>query len=61
MLEYRGYKISSSSTPIFMWGCESLGNVIDGRLDHPRRTHRGKIFNAMKEAQAHGPELVESG
>jgi len=30
MLEYKGFKISGSSTPMYMEGCESLGSVCKG-------------------------------
>jgi hypothetical protein len=34
MLEYKGFKISGTSTPTYMEGCESRGSVCEpGRLD----------------------------
>ena len=61
MLEYKGYKISGNSTPIYMEGCESRGSVFK-----PARTAsvievariEGQIFKTMKEAEAHGLELA---
>jgi hypothetical protein len=61
MLEYKGYKISSSSTPMYMEGCESLGSVCkpgrNGSVIEIARIE-GKIFKTMKEAEAHGLELA---
>ena len=61
MLEYKGYKISGSSTPMYMEGCESLGSVCkpgrNGSVIEVARIE-GKIFNTMKEAEAHGLELA---
>ena len=52
MLEYKGYKISGESIPMYMEGCESRGSVCEvGRIE-------GKIFNTMKEADAYGLELA---
>ena len=60
MLEYEGFKISGSSTPMYMEGCESLGSVCkphhNGSVIEVARI-AGKIFNRMKEAEAHGLEL----
>ena len=60
MLEYKGYKISGTSTPIYMEGVRVLalfqtrpsGSVIEvAQIE-------GKIFKTMKEAEAHGLELA---
>lgn len=61
MLEYKGYKISGSSTLMYMEGCESLGSVCkpdrNGSVIEVARIE-GKIFKTMKEAEAHGLELA---
>jgi hypothetical protein len=60
MLKYKGYKIDGSSIPMYMSGCESLGTVYrNGRAESIIEVARieGKIFNTMKEAEAHGLEL----
>ena len=57
MLQYKGFKISGSSTPMYMKGCESLGSVgKPGRSGSVIGVARieGKIFNTMKEAEANG-------
>ena len=63
MLEYKGYKISGSSIPMYMEGCESLGSVCKpgraGSIIEVARI-RGKIFKTMKEAEAHGLQLAKS-
>ena len=62
MLEYKGYKISGTSTPIYMEGCESRGSVFKlaraGSIIELARIE-GKIFKTMKEAEAHGLELAK--
>ena len=61
MLEYKGYKISGTSTPMYMEGCESLGSVCKpGRGSSIIEVARieGKIFKTMKEAEEHGLELA---
>ena len=61
MLEYKGFKISGTSTPIYMKGCESRGSVFKaaraGSIIELVRVE-GKIFKTMKEAEAHGLELA---
>ncbi len=57
----KGYKITGSSTPMYMEGCESLGSVCKpGRSGSVIEVARieGKIFKTMKEAEAHGLELA---
>ena len=64
MLEYKGYKISGSSIPMYMEGCESLGSVCK-----PDRNGsvievaciEAKIFKTMKEGETHGLDWRESG
>ena len=60
MLEYKGFKISGSSIPMYMEGCESLGSVCkpgrNGSVIEIARIE-GKIFKTM-EAEAHGLELA---
>jgi hypothetical protein len=61
MLEYKGFKISGDSIPMYMQGCESLGTVYrNGRAGSIIEVARieGKIFKTMKEAEAHGLELA---
>jgi hypothetical protein len=62
MLEYKGYKISGSSTPVYMEGCESGGSVFKsaraGSIIELARIE-GKIFKTVKEAEAHGLELAQ--
>jgi hypothetical protein len=61
MLEYKGYKISGESIPMYMEGCESRGSVCKpGRGSSIIEVARieGKIFNTMKEAEAHGLVLA---
>jgi hypothetical protein len=61
MLEYKGYKISGTSTPIYMEGCESRGSFFKparaGSIIEVARIE-GKAFKTMKEAEAHGLELA---
>jgi hypothetical protein len=61
MLDYKGYKISGSSIPMYMEGCESFGTVYRnsraGSIIEVARIE-GKIFNTMKEAESHGLELA---
>jgi hypothetical protein len=61
MLEYKGYKISGESIPMYMEGCESRGSVCKpargGSIIEIARIE-GKIFPTMKEAEAHGLELA---
>ena len=56
MLEYK-YKISGTSTPIYMEGCESRGSVFKparaGLIIEVARID-GKILKTMQEAEAHG-------
>ena len=62
MLEYKGYKISGESIPMYMSGWESLGRVYrPGRAVSIIQLARikGKIFQTMKEAEAHGLELAK--
>ena len=62
MLEYKGYKISGTSTPIYMEGCELRGSVFKparaGSIIELARIE-GKIFKTIKEAEAHGLELAK--
>jgi hypothetical protein len=61
MLEYKGYKISGESRPMYLEGCESRGSVCKpGRNGSVLEVARieGKIFKTMKEAEAHGLELA---
>ena len=62
MLEYKGYKISGTSTPIYMEGCESRGSVFKparaGSIIELARIE-AKIFKTIKEAEAHGLELAK--
>ena len=61
MIEYKGFKISGTSTPIYMEGCESRGPVCKparaGSIIEVARIE-GKIFKTMKEAEAHGLALA---
>jgi hypothetical protein len=61
MLEYKGFKISGTYTPIYMEGCESRGSVFKparaGSIIEVARIG-GKTFKTMKEAEAHGLELA---
>jgi hypothetical protein len=61
MLEYKGYKIAGESIPMYMAGCESLGTVYrkgrGGSIIEVARIE-GKIFETMREAEAHGLELA---
>lgn len=58
---YKGYKISGQSSPSYMEGCHSLGTVyrngLAGSIVEVARIE-GKIFETMKEAEAHGLELA---
>ena len=61
MIHYKGYKIDGESIPMFMSGCESLGIVyLNGRLGSIFEVVRikGKIFDTIEEAEAHGLELA---
>jgi hypothetical protein len=61
VIRYKGYKIAGDSIPMYMEGCESLGTVYrDGRSGSVIEVARieGKIFDTMKEAEAHGLELA---
>jgi hypothetical protein len=64
MLQYKGFKISGSSTPMYLERCESLGSVCkpgpNGSVVEIARME-DKISNTMKEAEAHWLELAESG
>jgi hypothetical protein len=64
MLEYKGLKISGTSTPMYMEGCESRGSVFKparaGSIIEVARIE-GKIFKTIKEAEAHGLELAVTG
>ena len=60
MIQYKGFRISGSSIPMFT-GCESIGTVLrNGRTGSIIEVTRieGKIFETMKEAEAHGLELA---
>jgi hypothetical protein len=61
MLEYKGFKISGTSTPIYMEGCESCGSVFKparaGSVIEVARIE-GKAFKTIKEAEEHGLELA---
>ena len=61
MLEYKGFKISGTSTPIYMEGCESRGSVCKparaGSIIEIARIE-GKIFKTMREAEDHGLVLA---
>jgi hypothetical protein len=59
MQEYKGYKISGCSIPMYMHGCQSRGSVCKpGRAGSVIELDRidGKIFKTM--AEAHGSELA---
>jgi hypothetical protein len=61
MLEYKAFKISGESIPMYMEGCESRRSVCKpgcagSSLRWPRT--EGKIFKTMKEAEAHGLKLA---
>ena len=61
MIRYKGYKIDGESIPMFMSGCESLGIIyLHGRLGSTFEVARirGKIFDTIEEAEAHGLELA---
>jgi hypothetical protein len=62
MLEYKGYKISGESIPMYMEGCESRGSVCKpspaASIVEVARI-QGKIFKTMKEAEAHGLALAK--
>ena len=64
MLEYKGFKIAGSSIPMYMSGCESLGTVYrpgsNGSIIEAARIE-GKIFDTMKQAEAHGWSWRGSG
>ena len=56
MLEIQRYKIAGASVPMYMAGCESLGTVYRrGRAGSIIQVARieGRIFDSMKEAEAH--------
>jgi hypothetical protein len=61
MLEYKAFKSCGSSTPMYMEGCESLESVCrpgrNGSVIEVARIQE-KIFNTMKEAEAHELELA---
>jgi hypothetical protein len=61
MLEYKGFKISGTSTPMYMEGCESRGSVFKparaGSIIEVARVD-GKIFKTMREAESHGLDLA---
>jgi hypothetical protein len=61
VIHYKGFKIGGSSILMFRSGCESLGTVYrSGRIGAVIEVARieGKIFETMKEAEAHGLELA---
>jgi hypothetical protein len=61
VIHYKGFEIAGNSIPMFMSGCESLGTVYrNGRTGSIIEVARieGKIFETMKEAEAHGLELA---
>ena len=61
VIQYKGFKISGSSFPMFMSGCKSLGTVYrNGRTGSMIEVARieGKLFETMKEAEDHGLELA---
>ena len=63
MIHYKGYKIDGESIPMSMSECESLGIVyLDGRLGSIFEVARirGKIFDTIEEAEAHGLELAQN-
>ena len=63
VIQYKGFKIGGSSIPMFMSGCEALGIVYrNGRTGSMIEVARieGKIFERMKEAEAHGLELARA-
>jgi hypothetical protein len=64
MFEYKRYKIDGESIPMFMSGCESLGTVYrNGRAGSviAVATDRGRDFDNMKKAEAHGLVWRRSG
>jgi hypothetical protein len=61
MLEYKGFKISGSSTPTYMEGCQLYGSVCKpGRAGSIIEVARieGKVFKIMKEAEANGLKMA---
>ena len=60
MIEYKGFKISGESIPMYMEGCESRGSLVspDAPVDIEVARIERKIFKTMKEAEAHGLELA---
>jgi hypothetical protein len=58
---HKGFKISGSSIPMYMEGCESLGPLCkpgaNGSVIEVARIE-GKIFKMMREVEAHGLELA---
>jgi hypothetical protein len=60
MLEYKGFKISGTSTPMYMEGCESRGSVFNPPEPVQSSNSRieGKIFKTMKKAEEHGLVLA---
>jgi hypothetical protein len=61
VIQYKGYKIDGESILMYMSVCESLGTVyLDGRLGSIFEVARikGKIFDTIEEAEAHGLELA---
>jgi hypothetical protein len=63
VIRYKGYNIDGESISMFMSGCESLGLVyLDGRLGSIFEVARikGKIFDTIEEAEAHGLELARN-
>jgi hypothetical protein len=61
VIHYKGFEIAGNSIPMFMSGCESLGTVYrNGRTGSIIEVARieGKIFETMKEPEAHGLELA---
>jgi hypothetical protein len=61
MLEYKGYKISGGSIPMYMEGCEWRGSVCKaargGSIIEVARIE-GKIFPTTSK-EAHGLELAK--
>jgi hypothetical protein len=63
VIRYKGYNVDGESISMFMSGCESLGLVyLDGRLGSIFEVARikGKIFDTIEEAEAHGLELARN-
>jgi hypothetical protein len=61
VIQYKGFKIGGSSFPMFMSGCKALGTVYrnarTGSMIEVARIE-GKLFEMMKEPEAHGLELA---